>query len=38
MDPSASDVRLVVHDHGTGPFAGGRRKIKNVYVVGPGSE
>jgi phenylacetate-CoA ligase len=38
-DPSARDVRLVVHDHGTGPFAGGPRKIKNVYVVGPaGSE
>jgi phenylacetate-CoA ligase len=34
-DPSASDVRLVVHDHGTGPFAGAGRKIKNVYVVGP---
>jgi len=34
-DPTASDVRLVVHDHGTGPFAGGGRKIKNVYVVGP---
>jgi phenylacetate-CoA ligase len=34
-DPSAADVRLVLHDHGTGPFAGGRRKIKNVYVVGP---
>jgi phenylacetate-CoA ligase len=34
-DPSAGDVRLVVHDHGSGPFAGGPRKIKNVYVVGP---
>jgi phenylacetate-coenzyme A ligase PaaK-like adenylate-forming protein len=34
-DPSASDVRLIVHDHGTGPFAGGPRKIKNVYVVDP---
>ena len=32
-DPSAADVRLVLHDHGTGPFAGGPRKIKNVYVL-----
>ena len=31
-DPSAADVRLVLHDHGTGPFAGMARKIKNIYV------
>ena len=34
-DPSAADVRVVLHDHGTGPFSGGPRKIKNVYVIGP---
>ncbi|GAB2608241.1 phenylacetate--CoA ligase [Paractinoplanes abujensis] len=32
-DPSAADVRIVVHDHGTGPFAGSATKLKNVYLV-----
>jgi phenylacetate-CoA ligase len=32
-DPAAADVRVLLHDHGTGPFAGGPNKIKNVYVV-----
>jgi phenylacetate-CoA ligase len=34
-DPSARELRVVVHDHGAGPFAGMRAKIKNVYVVHP---
>ena len=34
-DPSAADVRVLLHDHGTGPFAGGSSKIKNVYVLEP---
>jgi phenylacetate-CoA ligase len=34
-DPTAGDLRLVLHDHGTGPFAGASTKIKNVYVVRP---
>jgi phenylacetate-coenzyme A ligase PaaK-like adenylate-forming protein len=33
-DPSGG-LRVVLHDHGTGPFAGMHRKIKNVYVVRP---
>jgi phenylacetate-CoA ligase len=32
-DSSAGDVRVVLHDHGTGPFAGSGGRIKNVYVV-----
>jgi phenylacetate-CoA ligase len=32
-DPSAADVRVALHDHGTGPFAGGSSKIKNVYLL-----
>ncbi|WP_136517599.1 phenylacetate--CoA ligase family protein [Cellulomonas telluris] len=35
-DPAASELRVHVHDHGTGPFTGGSTKIKNVYVVDPG--
>src|ERR671937_235821 len=31
-DGTAGDLRLVLHDHGTGPFAGASTKIKNVYV------
>lgn len=34
-DASAADIRVVLHDHGTGPFAGMTSKIKNVYVIGP---
>jgi phenylacetate-CoA ligase len=34
-DPSAADIRLVLHEHGAGPFAGLPAKIKNTYVVGP---
>jgi phenylacetate-CoA ligase len=32
-DPAATDVRVLLHDHGTGPFAGGSTKLKNVYVL-----
>jgi phenylacetate-CoA ligase len=32
-DETASDVRIEIHEHGTGPFAGGSSKIKNVYLV-----
>ena len=32
-DPSAGDLRVQVHDPGTGPFAGTDPKIKNVYLV-----
>ncbi|MFT4233612.1 MAG: phenylacetate--CoA ligase family protein [Microbacterium sp.] len=32
-DPTARDLRVVVHDHGTGPFTGGESKIKNVYLT-----
>lgn len=32
-DATASDVRVEVHDYGTGVFAGGTSKIKNVYLV-----
>ncbi len=31
--PAAGDIRVVVHDHGTGPFAGRKDAIKNAYVV-----
>jgi phenylacetate-CoA ligase len=31
-DPAAADVRVVLHNYGTGPFAGASSKIKNVYV------
>ncbi len=34
-DPGAADIRVLLHDHGTGPFAGGRTSIKNVYVLEP---
>jgi phenylacetate-CoA ligase len=34
-DPSAAEIRVVLHDHGTGPFAGMRTNVKNVYVVNP---
>jgi phenylacetate-CoA ligase len=32
-DSSAGDLRVVLHDYGTGPFAGSDRTIKNVYVM-----
>ncbi len=32
-DPSSADIRIAVHDFGTGPFTGGNSKIKNRYVV-----
>jgi len=32
-DPTTGDLRIEVHDYGTGPFAGGSSKIKNVYLV-----
>jgi phenylacetate-CoA ligase len=32
-DPAAAELRVILHDHGTGPFVGGSQKIKNVYVV-----
>ena len=32
-DPAAADLQLVLHDYGTGPFAGERRAVKNTYVV-----
>ena len=31
-DPAAADLRIELHDHGTGPFAGTRQSIKNVYL------
>ena len=34
-DPAVADIRLVLHDHATGPFAGMATKIKNVYVIRP---
>ena len=34
-DPSSAEIRLVLHEHGTGPFAGMPAKIKNTYVVAP---
>lgn len=35
-DETARDLRVEVHDHGTGPFAGGEAKIKNVYLTREG--
>ena len=32
-DPSAADIRVRVHDFGTGPFARHHGKVKNVYLV-----
>jgi phenylacetate-CoA ligase len=32
-DPTAADLRVHVHDHGTGPFAAATGKIKNVYLA-----
>ena len=34
-DPAAAELRLLLHDHGTGPFTGIPDKIKNTYVVRP---
>jgi phenylacetate-CoA ligase len=31
-DPTTRDVRIEVHEHGTGPFVGGNIKIKNAYT------
>ncbi|UFS59103.1 phenylacetate--CoA ligase family protein [Subtercola endophyticus] len=35
-DASTADVRIELHDHGTGVFAGTSSKIKNVYLVTSG--
>lgn len=32
-DPAAAQIRVHVHPHGSGPFAGVRAAIKNVYVI-----
>jgi phenylacetate-CoA ligase len=32
-DPSARDIRLLLHEHATGPFGDTGGTIKNVYVV-----
>jgi phenylacetate-CoA ligase len=32
-DPSAGDLRVAVHDFGTGPFTGASSSIKNRYLV-----
>ena len=32
-DPTTADLRVYVHDHGTGPFAAATGKIKNVYLA-----
>lgn len=32
-DPSAADIRVELHDHGTGPFAEANKKIKNTYLM-----
>lgn len=32
-DPTTGDLRVEVHDFGTGPFADAPSKIKNVYLV-----
>jgi phenylacetate-CoA ligase len=32
-DPAAADLRVLLHAHGTGPFAGLGGTIKNVYVL-----
>ena len=34
-DPTVADIGVVLHDHGTGPFAGMAARIKNVYVIRP---
>ncbi len=34
-DPAAAEILVVLHVHGSGPFAGMPSKIKNVYVVRP---
>jgi phenylacetate-CoA ligase len=34
-DPSRAEIRLELHDRGTGPFVGTSAKLKNVYVVRP---
>lgn len=34
-DPTARDLRVTVHEHGTGPFAHAGSKIKNVYLTDP---
>lgn len=31
-DPTAADLRVRIHDHGTGPFSRRSTKIKNVYL------
>ncbi len=36
-DPSAADLRVKIHDFGTGPFAGTNAKIKNTYLVKDGA-
>jgi phenylacetate-CoA ligase len=36
-DPSAGDLRVEVHDFGTGPFAGAGTAIKSVYLVKDGT-
>jgi len=36
-DPSAADLRVEVHDYGTGPFTGTQGKIKNAYLVKDGA-
>lgn len=35
-DPTTCDIRVEVHDFGSGPFAGGQTKIKNVYLTDEG--
>jgi len=32
-DPSAADLRVVVHEHGDGPFAGAAAELKNAYLI-----
>jgi phenylacetate-CoA ligase len=32
-DPTAADLRIRVHGHGSGPFTGTSGKIKNVYLA-----
>jgi phenylacetate-CoA ligase len=36
-DPSAADLRVEIHDYGTGPFTGTQGKIKNAYLVKDGA-
>ncbi len=33
LEEDAADLRVEVHGHGTGPFAGASSKIKNTYLV-----